>query len=170
MKNKTGSIFIMPKPIINFKEAKLNDIALNVDVGQNKSFETTELVFRRRRSQGYINKLKKLDIADHKISKEKINEIINAVKNELPEISVDELPIGIVAKCYLGEPYEVHTLSLVGETIIKHYKNYEPLPEILEKARKIANNEKYEFVEVYHSKMIVVKEDGTTAIIEDTKK
>ena len=69
----------------------------------------------------------------------------------------------------MGEPYEVHTLSMLGEYIVKHYKVGESLPDGMEKARNLANNEKYDFVEVYQNKIIAVKEDGSTAIIEDKK-
>lgn len=156
----------MPKPIIDIKNKQIDDFAQNLTFSQKASFQSSELAFRKKRSEKYIKTLKKLDIIGHNITQEQINEIINAIKNELPEISIDELPIGIVAKCYLGEPYKVHTLSFLGKSIVKHYKLNESLPNELEKARTLANNENYEFVEVYHTKLIAVKEDGSTAIIE----
>jgi len=159
----------MPKPIINLKKVQAENLTQNLAFESKSSFKSNspELVLRRKRSQNYVNILKKLDIAGHNISQDKINEIINAIKNELPELSIDEFPIGIVAKCYLGEPYEVHTLSMLGKSIVEHYKIGQSLPEGLEKARNLANNENYEFVEVYHNKIIAIKEDGSTAIIED---
>ncbi len=157
----------MPKPIININQQQRESIAGVFNQNTNKSFESPELVFRRKRSQEYINKLKKLDILGHNISQSEINEIINAIKNELPEISMDKLPIGIIAKCYLGKPYEVHTLSMLGKFIVKHYKLQEPLPDGMEKARNLANNENYEFVEVYRDKIIAVKSDGSVSIIKD---
>ena len=159
----------MPKPIINFKSSQNQNIIPSVNLKDKTTFHSPETIFRRKRSQEYINKIKKLDMLGHNVSQAQIDEIINAIKNELPEISIDELPIGIVAKCYLGEPYEVHTLSLFGKSIIRHYKLSEGLPAELEKARTLANNENYEFIEVYHTKLIAVKEDGSTAIIEDKK-
>ena len=159
----------MPKPIININNIQSESLTSKLKFEQKKTFQSPELVFRRKRSQGYVKTLKKLDITGHNISQDEINEIINAIKNELPELSIDEFPIGIVAKCYLGEPYEVHTLSMLGEYIVKHYKVGESLPDGMEKARNLANNEKYDFVEVYQNKIIAVKEDGSTAIIEDKK-
>lgn len=157
----------MPKPIIDIKNKEINNFAQNLTFNQKTNFQTPELAFRKKRSEKYIKTLKKLDMIEHHITQEQINEITNAIKNELPEISIDELPIGIVAKCYLGEPYEVHTLSFLGKSIIRHYKLNESLPDELEKARTLANNENYEFVEVYHNKLIAVKEDGSTAIVEN---
>lgn len=156
----------MPKPILNINEMQsFNSLDISAS-DRNTSFETPELAFRRKRSSKYLEIIKDLDIAGHNITQDKIDEIINAIKNELPEISIDELPIGIVAKCYLGEPYEVHTLSLIGKFIVHHYKKGESLDPDLEKARTLANNKNYAFVEVYKNKLIAVKEDGSTSIIE----
>ncbi len=146
----------------NFTQLKSDEDTLS----KNTSFETPELVFRRKRSSKYLDTIKSFDIAGHNIAQDKIEEIINAIKSEIPEISIDELPIGIVAKCYLGEPYEIHTLSLLGKSIIHHYKKGEALEPDLEKARTLANNKNYAFVEVYKNKLIAVKEDGSTSIIK----
>ena len=51
--------------------------------------------------------------------------------------------------------------------IIEHYKQGQALPEDLEKARTLANNENYAFIEVYKTKLIAIKEDGTASIIND---
>ena len=157
----------MPRPIINLKQQKIENVEIVLNQSPKKEFESPELAFRRKRSQEYIEKIKKIDIAGHNISQTEISEIINTIKNELPEITIDEFPIGIVAKCYLGEPYEVHTLSMLGKFIIKHFKSGEILPDGMEKARNLANNENYEFVEVYPDKLIAVKTDGSTSLIRN---
>ena len=141
----------MPKPIINSNFNQETNFANSLSISPKTTFESPELAFRRKRSQQYINTLRGFDILGHNITQDKINSIINAIKMELPELSVNDLPIGIVAKCYLGEPY----------------KRGQALPEDLEKARTLANNENYAFIEVYKTKLIAIKEDGTASIIND---
>ena len=119
----------MPKPIINSNFNQETNFANSLSISPKTTFESPELAFRRKRSQQYINTLRGFDILGHNITQDKINSIINAIKMGLPELSVNDLPIGIVAKCYLGEPYEVHTLSLIGGMIIEHYKQGQALPE-----------------------------------------
>ena len=117
----------MPKPLINLNKIQSDNYIPDISIESKNSFKSPELVFRRKRSHKYIDTLKQLDIIGHKISQNKIDEIINAIKNELPELAFEDFPIGIIAKCYLGEPYEVHTLSILGKTIIEHYKSGESL-------------------------------------------
>jgi uncharacterized protein YrrD len=69
--------------------------------------------------------------------------------------------LGIVAKCFLGHPYEVHTLDLSGSQIIKHYKTSELMEADFEKARTVAKHNAYVLIEVYKDKMILIREDGT---------
>ena len=59
------------------------------------------------------------------------------IEDEFPEIAIRGTLMGIVSRCYLGDPYEVHTLDISGN-IIEHYKQGEPLPEYMEKARGLA--------------------------------
>jgi len=159
----------MPKPIINTNNIHGIKIPKEISASSYAQFETPNSIYRKKRSNEYINTVKKLDITGHNMTQEQIDEIINAVKRELSVLSADDFPLGIVAKCYLGEAYEVHTLSLLGNAIVKHYKYNERLPDNLEKARTLANNDNYSFVEVYQTKIIAVKEDGSVAIIDDNK-
>ena len=158
----------MLKPIIQIKKSK-TDYTKALLPDMTYSVDAADIIFRKKRSSKYVDIIKTFDIEAHNISQAKINEIINDIKNEFPELSIDDLPIGIVAKCYLGQPYEVHSLSLIGNVIIKHYKIQESLPADLEKARVLANNDRYAFVEVYKNKLIAVKNDGSTAVIERSK-
>lgn len=152
----------MPKPLIESKLVERSIIQTN-----HSDVKSSDFIFRKKRSEKYINIIKSLDIASHNISQANIEEIINEIKRELPEVIIGDLPIGIVAKCYLGEAYEVHTLSFIGQEIITHYKSNEFLPQELEKARTLANNPHYAFVEVYKDKIIAVKEDGSTSIVKE---
>ena len=90
---------------------------------------------------------------------------IDAIRQELPDVSVDALPHGIVARCYLGPPHEVHTLDCSGQ-IIQHYKTHEGLPPLLERARSLALHPGYAFIEVYATRLIAVSATGQTALID----
>lgn len=119
----------------------------------------------KKRSTGYVYAMSRLDIGDPSQRLENAEDFIRMIREELPEVSLEEQPIGIVSKCYLGEPYEVHTLD-AELAIIEHYKRYEALPAQLEHARTLANNRNYDFVEVYPTFLRAVKSDGTVATIE----
>ncbi|MDY3974007.1 MAG: hypothetical protein SOY76_05170 [Veillonella caviae] len=94
-----------------------------------------------------------------------MEEVIAAIQHEFPELTLDAFPIGLVAKCYLGEPYEVHTLDLQSGGIIHHYKRGEPMPGVLERARGLAMRSEYEFIEVYNETLRPVRSDGTVTVI-----
>lgn len=88
------------------------------------------------------------------------------IEDEFPEIAIRGTLMGIVSRCYLGDPYEVHTLDISGD-IIEHYKRGESLPEYMEKARGLALHGNYAFVEVYENACRAVSEDGSVAVIMD---
>jgi len=105
-----------------------------------------------------------LDAGGKVNNQEKLKEIIDAIKNEFPEVELQGVLLGIVAKCYMGAPYEVHTVSM-GGGIIEHYKVSENLPDGLEKARSLAAQGNYDFIEVYDSCMRAISADGTVSVI-----
>lgn len=120
---------------------------------------------RQKRSSRYIEAMTQLDSGGHIHSTEANQALQDAIRQELPDITVDALPLGVVSKCYLGAPYEVHTLDCTGG-IVKHFKRGETLPTLMERARSLANNSNYAFIEVYSTKLIAVSATGQTAIIE----
>lgn len=120
---------------------------------------------RQKRSQTYIDAITQLDAGGHVNSLAATQALIDAIRQELPEVQVDALPFGIVSRCYLGAPYEVHTLDCTG-SIIQHYKTSEALPSFLEKARSLALHPSYAFIEVYASRLIAVSASGQTALID----
>lgn len=121
-----------------------------------------EREYLKKRSQNYLNIMTKIDSASLSETKG-MKDLMEALHNEFGTAEIDGLPEGIVAKCYLGHPHEVHTLDLVGHNIIHHYKTNEPMPDIFEKARTLAKHNAYAFVEVYRDKLILVREDGTVS-------
>ena len=81
-------------------------------------------------------------------------------------MEIDGILLGLVSKCYLGKPYEVHILDMANQ-IIEHYKIGQPLPGGLEKARSIALRGGYEFIEVYIDCCRAVSSNGTVSVIFD---
>ena len=72
--------------------------------------------------------------------------------------------LGFVDKCYLGAPYEVHTIDLSGG-IIEHYKRGQILPNGMEKARTLAMSGSYQFIEVYTNCLRAVSSNGSVSVI-----
>lgn len=71
------------------------------------------------------------------------------------------LLVAIFAKCYLGEPYQDHYVSLTGN-IVEHYKRNEPVPDMFLPARPLAASPAYAYIEIYSDgEIIPVAEDGT---------
>ena len=93
-----------------------------------------------------------------------MEEIINAIRAEFPEVSLEGILLGFVDKCYLGAPYEVHTIDLSGG-IIEHYKRGQILPNGMEKARTLAMSGSYQFIEVYTNCLRAVSSNGSVSVI-----
>lgn len=124
---------------------------------------------RQKRSISYIEAMTRLDAGTHlhkgHLSKA-TQDLLAAIRAELPDVAIDALPVGIVAKCFLGVPFEVHSLTCAG-SIIQHYKTGETLPHLLERARTLAQHPGYAFIEVYPTRLITVTASGQTAIIDN---
>ena len=114
--------------------------------------------------QDFLLHLHRLDAGGHAHNQQKVDEIIQTIRSELPEVELDGILLGYVSICYLGRPYEVHTLDMTGE-IIEHYKAGQTLPNGLEKARGIAMRGGYDFIEVYVDCCRAVSTNGTVSVI-----
>lgn len=123
-----------------------------------------EKLLRKPRSKKYMEALQKLDAGGHVHNQNKVNDIINTIRQEFPEVELSGILLGYVSICYLGRPYEVHTLDFSGG-IIEHYKTGQAMPGDLEKARTIAMRGGYAFIEVYIDCCRAVSANGTVAVI-----
>lgn len=121
-------------------------------------------LLRQPRSKAYMDAIHRLDAGGHVHNQQKVNDIINTIKSELPEVELTGILQGYVAICYLGRPYEVHTLDIAGG-IIEHYKAGQTLPNGLEKARSIAMRGGYDFIEVYVDCCRAISSNGTVSVI-----
>lgn len=162
----------MPKPMLKQPQTQTQTHSiLSATQNQTQTQQTQQLdkmrldrILRKSRSKGYMDAMHKLDAGGHVHNEHKVNEIINAIRNEFPDLDISGIMLGIVAICYLGNPYEVHTLDISGQ-IIEHYKAGQILQGGMEKARSIAMRGGYDFVEVYVDCCRAVSSNGSVSVI-----
>lgn len=67
----------------------------------------------------------------------------------------------LFARCYLGADFIDHQTTLAG-SIVEHYSSQESVPAIFAKARSLAANPHYLYVEIYSDgEVIPVRHDGS---------
>ena len=161
----------MPKPMLKAQQETKQDTILSTTINQEQKQKAQQMdkmkldrLLRQPRSKTYMDAIHKLDAGGHTHNQENVNEIINAIKQEFPEIELGGVLLGFVAMCYLGKPYEVHTLDVTG-AIIEHFKTGNPLKGGLEKARSIAMRGGYEFIEVYVDCCRAISSNGSVSVI-----
>ena len=155
----------MPKPILGQKTQTNYKLSLTPKT-ETKSDDPLKIdrLLRKPRSKKYMEVVSKLDAGSHAHNHDKVNEIIESILEEFPEIELRGNFIGIVSKCYLGDDYEVHRLDMTY-SIIDHYRRGQPLPDGLEKARSIAIHGGYAFIEVYTNCCRAVSINGDVSVI-----
>ena len=160
----------MPKLILNSYQSPKQTQESNIMTSNLKQSQIDKLsldrLLRKSRSKEYMDAIHQLDAGGHVHNKKEVNEIINTIKSEFPDVDINGILLGFVAKCYLGAPYEAHTLDLVGE-IIEHYKRGETLPGGLDKAKSIALHGGYDFIEVYTDCCRAISSNGSVSVIKD---
>ena len=157
----------MPRPMLK-ANSKTESNALSLAAVKKKNYELSEVeqntILRKQRSPTYVKALSKLDAGSHVQNADKVQEIVQGIKDEFPELELSGLLIGIVSKCYLGEPYEVHTLDF-SCSILHHFEQGEPLPAGMEHARSLAEHEEYAFIEVYTDCCRAISQDGNVSVV-----
>lgn len=162
----------MPKPMLRQPQTQTQTGNILSATYQQEQKQQTQQVdkmkldrlLRKPRSKQYMDALHKLDAGGHTHNQNKVNEIIDTIRNEFPEVELSGILLGYVSICYLGKPYEVHTLDMAGE-IIEHYKGGQTLPGGLEKARSIALRGGYDFIEVYVDCCRAISSNGAVSVI-----
>ena len=143
----------MPKPLLTRPETRnLTGTTFSTAPIQQQKLQTQQMnkmeldrYLRKKRSKDYIQTMCGLDIDEQQ-------------KNN------NGIMLGIVSICYLGKPYEVHTLDVTGQ-IIEHYPGGKALPGGLEKARSLALRGGYAFIEVYVDCCRAIGRNGSVAVI-----
>lgn len=162
----------MPRYMLNLQKQQQQQNQAELSLQPKPQVKTkltptqVDRILSRKRSKEYLEAIAQLDAGGHVHDQHKVDELIRIIQEELPEIEIDMGPQGIVSKCYLGAPYEVHTLDVTGQ-IIEHYESYRRMPGLLEKARGLARSGNYAFIEVYATALRAVREDGTVATIKE---
>ena len=159
----------MPRPMLRTPQNQVQkDSILSTACSNQKQQKMDKMMIdrllRKSRSNEYMDAIHKLDAGGHVHNQKQVDNIIVIVKGEFPEVEISGVLLGIVAICYLGEPYEVHILD-VSREIIEHYKSGQRLPNGLEKARGIAIRGGYDFIEVYVDCCRAINADGSVAVI-----
>lgn len=162
----------MPKPMLRQPQTQTQSGSiLSATLQQENKQQTQQIdkmkldrILRKPRSKEYMDALHKLDAGGHVHNQQKVNDIINAIQQEFPEVEISGILLGFVSICYLGKPYEVHTLDMTGQ-IIEHYKARQSLPGSLEKARSVALRGGYDFIEVYVDCCRCISANGSVSVV-----
>lgn len=162
----------MPKPMLRQSQLQTqSDTILSAVQNQKQKQQAQQMdkmkldrLLRKARSKEYMQTLHNLDAGGHVHNQHKVNQMIDTIRNEFPDLEISGIMLGIVSICYLGKPYEVHTLNMAGQ-IVEHYKSGQMLPDGLEKARTIAIRGGYEFIEVYVDCCRAISSNGSVSVI-----
>ena len=163
----------MPRPIIGLQPctAVSPSIAQMDGLGaapsatglKNVTLAITERL-RNRRSPGYCAACQRLDAGTTTGATLGAESVLAAVAAEFPDLDLQSRPLGLVARCLLGAPFEVHTCALDG-TICQHFRRGQSLPPLFERGRKLALHPSYAFIEVYPDTLRAIATDGRVSTI-----
>ncbi len=160
----------MPKPLLHRPQMQ-NNTPLHAAQTQQQKQNAQQMdklkldrLLRKPRSKEYMQVMRKLDVGGHVHNQHKVDEIVDAIRNEFPDVEISGILFGIVSPCCLGGSYEVHTIDVAGQ-IIEHYQVGQILPDGLERARSLAIHGGYDFIEVYVDCCRAVSADGTVSVI-----
>lgn len=152
----------MTRPLIRPGTGPGSGLDLRARPAAPATRRSPELLARRLReprSRAYLEALARLDAGTvHDTGA--VEQVIAAIHAEFGDLLEVELPLTIVSKCYLGPPYEVHTLDITGG-IVEHYPRGRALPGDAERARALALHPAYELIEVHSDSLHCVRADGT---------
>src|SRR2546422_11411360 len=119
----------MPRPILNAQQQSNSRLTVQPLRMQAPGLPGAKLEqrLRQQRSKTYVDATKRLDAGTHQQNRVALDELLQAITSEFPELTADQRPLGIVSVCYLGAPYVVHICDLSGN-IIEHYESYKAMP------------------------------------------
>lgn len=101
---------------------------------------------RKPRHAGLFQAIHRFDMQMDQAAKA---ELAKWIRDEY-EREIGDIPLGFVAKCYLGPPFVDHRLDLF-DTIVEHYAPSDVMPEPYAQARMLVRTGAYEYVEIYAS-------------------
>lgn len=162
----------MPKPMLknpsqNERQESILSATSSKTDGKQQQMDEMKLdrLLRKPRSKEYMEAIHRLDAGGHVQNANVVQDIIHALQEEFPEVSLAGILLGYVSRCYLGPPYEVHSLDMTGQ-IIEHYPGGHTMPGGLERARSLAMRGGYEFIEVYSDCLRAVSANGSISVVK----
>lgn len=152
----------MRRPIIpGLKEkAQENNLAARPITSKLELMER----LRRKRTNEYLKLLADLDI--HSRVSLDTDEVIASIEKQFMGVPKKEQLIGILAKCYLDDCYDVHFLDR-DKVILEHIKKTDSLPEKFAKARRLALHPSYACIEIYSDCLRAVAVNGEVSVVEE---
>ncbi|OUS69492.1 hypothetical protein B1748_31380 [Paenibacillus sp. MY03] len=158
---------LLRRPILGTKAGVETNLSASVRIRPTEELIglALEKRLRQKRSTAYTEAMTKLDAGGVVCHSETVRELIQTISNEFPELKPHQFPIGIISKCYLGSPYEVHVLDTALE-IVEHYKVGQSLPSGMEKGRALALHPGYLYIEIFSNSICAVSKSGNTSIIQ----
>ena len=158
----------MPRPLL-FNTQSTQQETTRLDAThheENRDLRTDPLAceraFRKRRSQKYMDAMVKLDAGTGHISQEDIDQMLQAIRDEFPDIEVLTDYLGSMAICHLGDPFESHILVPESQCIIHYSRNY-TFESPLDKCRNLCLMPDYLFVEIYDNTFRAIGKNGSVA-------
>lgn len=85
-------------------------------------------LLRETRNPAYVDLLGKLDTGEGKLDPRFAARVAEKIRKEFPAVRCLGQFLGVLAKCYIDDTYDVHTLDYRLE-ILRHYHLGEALPE-----------------------------------------
>jgi hypothetical protein len=159
----------MPRPILDARNQEISRLTVQVQPTGTQTPGLTgvklEQRLRQQRSKAYVDHMKRLDAGSHQHDRQGLDELLESIAAEFPELTIDQRPLGIVSVCHLGEPYVVHICDLGGH-IIEHFESDKAMPPLFERARPLALHPGYAFIEVYPDTLRAIAADGSVSVIE----
>jgi hypothetical protein len=150
----------MPRPIVR---AAGGQSRLTVRGTRESARANTLPVLTAARSGAYLDAFRRLD-ARGPVTPADFAAEADRIRREFDD-KWAATPLGLVAHCYLGRPYEAHVVDVAGG-IVQHYTTGQSLPLGLERARPLANTEDYLVIEVYPNQLVCIRPDGATVTLK----
>jgi hypothetical protein len=156
----------MPRPILGSPVSHENQPRLESASRTRAHLAGPQLAMRLRekRSAKYIEAMQRLDAGTHQQNTAALHELLEAIASEFPELTIDQRPLGLVSKCYLVEPFEVHRCDLDGN-IVEHFERHRAMPALFERARGLAAHGDYRVIEIYADSLRAITADGSVAVL-----
>ncbi|MET8683785.1 hypothetical protein ABZV77_06175 [Streptomyces sp. NPDC004732] len=133
---------------------------LSVGGAPQRQAATSGALSRERvkaRSQGLRDAVARLDAG---LGEQACRELAEWIREEYTTAH-GTVPVGFLARCFLGPPYVDHQLNLFA-VIVRHFAPSDAVPKPYSDARMLVRTGGYAYVEVYSDGLLIpVLDDGT---------